>query len=57
MNDNPKETEAHEAARPMKVVTARDGSRWLCDVDVSEDGDLAAQGCWRCSEIAFTRDD
>jgi hypothetical protein len=57
MSDTSKEIEAHEPARPMKVVTDRDGNPWLCDADVDEDKDLAAQGCWRCSEIAFTRND
>jgi hypothetical protein len=47
--------EAHTAARPMKVVVDEKGCNWLCDREVDEGGDLEAQGCWRCSEMAFTR--
>jgi hypothetical protein len=50
-------TEPHHAARPMKVVEDNDGCRWLCDADVDEDKDLKDQGCWRCEELPFTRDD
>ena len=49
--------EAHDAARPMKVVVAGDGCTWLCDAEVEEAGDLEAQGCWRCAEVPFTRND
>jgi hypothetical protein len=49
--------ESHKAARPMKVVVDVNGCTWLCDADVNVDGDLKEQGCWRCDEIAFTRDD
>jgi hypothetical protein len=49
--------EPHHAARPMKVVLDDDGCRWLCDADVDEDKDLKEQGCWRCGDLAFTRDD
>lgn len=49
--------EPHHAARPMKVVEDNVGCKWLCDVDVDESKDLKAQGCWRCGELAFTRDD
>jgi hypothetical protein len=51
------EPEPHRAARPMKVVVADDGCTWLCDADVDEDGDLGKQGCWRCGDLPFTRDD
>ena len=50
-------TEPHHAARPMKVVVDRDGCRWLCDAGVDESRDLKEQGCWRCGDLAFTRDD
>ena len=50
-------SEMHSAARPMKVVTDTDGCTWLCDRDVDENGDLEEQGCWRCSEVPFTRND
>ena len=49
--------ESHKAARPMRVVVDDNGCTWLCDADVSEDRDLKEQGCWRCDELAFTRDD
>jgi hypothetical protein len=47
----------HHAARPMKSVKDKDGDMWLCDLDVDESGDLRKQGCSRCAEMAFTRDD
>jgi hypothetical protein len=47
----------HKAARPMKVVVDKNGCRWLCDADVDTSKDLASQGCWRCAELAFTRND
>jgi len=50
-------TAPHLAARPMKVVVDDDGCRWLCDADVDERKDLKEQGCWRCGDLAFTRDD
>lgn len=46
----------HQAARPMKVVVDDDGCNWLCDSNIDESSDLAQQGCWRCSDMAFTRD-
>ena len=30
-----------------------DGNGWLCDKDIDPDRDLAAQGCWRCEDMAF----
>jgi hypothetical protein len=50
-------TKAHKAARPMRVVIADDGCNWLCDSDVDESQDLRKQGCWRCGDLAFTRND
>ncbi len=47
--------EPHRAARPMKVVVDEKGCYWLCDMNVDENRDLAPQGCWRCSDMAFTR--
>jgi hypothetical protein len=41
----------------MKVVVAKDGCTWLCDVGVDETKDLKEQGCWNCGEVTFTRDD
>ena len=46
-------TRTHEPARPMKFLRDRDGDGWLCDMDVDPSGDLEAQGCWRCGEMAF----
>ena len=51
------EREAHHAARPMKVVADEAGTRWICDKEVDERRDLRQQGCWKCGELAFTRDD
>ena len=50
-------TEPHKAARPMKVVVDDDGCTWLCDAGVDEGKNLKEQGCWRCADLAFTRDD
>lgn len=50
-------TVPHEAARPMKVVVARDGNTWLCDAGADESRDLKDQGCWRCEDVPFTRND
>ena len=45
----------HKAARPMKVIVSTGGCHWICDADVDESKDLEGQGCWRCSDMAFTR--
>ena len=50
-------SEPHKAARPMKVVVADNGCTWLCDASVDESKDLEDQGCWRCAEAPFTRND
>jgi streptogramin lyase len=46
-------------ARPMVVVTDRDGSHWLCDEGIDPKKGLEEQGCWQCGDehFAFTRDD
>jgi len=44
-------------ARPMEVVFEKDGNHWLCDKGVDPERDLAAQGCWRCGDFPFTRQD
>jgi len=49
--------EPHTPARPMEVIIDDNGTPWLCDRGVDPERDLAAQGCWNCGEIAFTRDD
>jgi hypothetical protein len=45
--------ETHKPARPLKYVQDKEGNGWLCDKGIDPDGDLRAQGCWRCDEIAF----
>ena len=47
----------HQAARSMKVVMDERGDPWLCDAGTNPKGDLAIQGCWRCGDMAFTRND
>ena len=49
--------ERHHAARPMKVIRDTKGDLWLCDSDVIPSRDPAKDGCWRCGEMAFTRND
>lgn len=46
-------TTTHVPARPMKFFKDKEGTGWLCDKDIDFAGDLRAQGCWRCDEIAF----
>ncbi len=47
----------HPSARPMEVVKDERDEWWLCDKGVDRRRDLARQGCWRCGEHAFTRND
>ena len=46
-------------ARPMIVVTDRDGNHWLCDEGINPKKSLEEQGCWQCGgeHFTFTRDD
>ncbi len=46
-------TSTHKPARPLKFFKDKDGNGWLCDKDIDADGDLEAQGCWRCEDMAF----
>jgi len=46
-------TNTHEPARPLRFFKDKDGNGWLCDEDIDFEGDLAAQGCWRCEDMAF----
>lgn len=46
-------TETHHPARPLKYFKDKDGNGWLCDKDIDFDGDLEAQDCWRCEDMAF----
>lgn len=56
-NDETKSYTPHAPARPMKVVVDQDGCNWICDASADENADLARQGCWRCSDANFTRND
>jgi hypothetical protein len=47
----------HPGARPMKVFLDDNRCTWLCDKDTDPDKGLEKQGCWRCSDLAFTRND
>ena len=49
----PATTDTHIPARPLKFFKDGEGIGWLCDKDIDPDGDLRAQGCWRCDEMAF----
>ena len=49
--------ESHKAARPMKIVEDKDHDLWLCDENVHNIENLREQNCWRCAEMAFTRND
>ncbi|MBW1806683.1 MAG: hypothetical protein JRJ87_00725 [Deltaproteobacteria bacterium] len=46
-------TDAHKPARPLKFFKDKEGNGWLCDKYINFDGDLEAQGCWRCEDMAF----
>jgi len=39
--------------RFLEFVKDKDGNGWLCDKGIDHDGDLRAQGCWRCDEVTF----
>ena len=47
----------HPGARPMRVFLDKEGCLWLCDKDVDPKKDFDMQGCWRCKDMAFTRND
>ncbi len=47
----------HPGARPMQVYIAEDGCWWLCDKGIDPKKDFEKQGCWRCKDLAFTRND
>jgi hypothetical protein len=51
------EVDPNHPARPMEVVFDKAGDHWLCDKGVDPKGDLASQGCWRCGDFPFTRQD
>lgn len=47
----------HPGARPMKVFRDAEGGLWLCDKGIDPNKGFAEQGCWRCEDLAFTRND
>jgi len=47
----------HPGARPMQVFRDNDGCLWLCDKGVNPVAGFEQQGCWRCRDLAFTRND
>jgi hypothetical protein len=47
----------HPGARPMQVFIDDVGCWWLCDKDIDPKKDFQKQGCWRCKDMAFTRND
>jgi len=51
------EVDPNHPARPMEIVFDEEGNHWLCDKGVDPKGDLATQGCWRCGDFQFTRQD
>ncbi|HDS00688.1 MAG TPA: hypothetical protein ENO22_00660 [candidate division Zixibacteria bacterium] len=47
----------HPGARPMVVYSDDEGCMWLCDKGTDPERGLHEQGCWRCRDLAFTRND
>ena len=47
----------HPGARPMKDYLDNDGCMWLCDKGTDPAKDFSQQGCWRCRDLAFKRND
>lgn len=47
----------HPGARPMQVFKDVDGELWLCDKGIDTGKSFVLQGCWRCRDLAFTRND
>jgi hypothetical protein len=47
----------HPGGRPMMVFRDKEGCLWLCDSDVDTKKSFEDQGCWRCRDLAFTRND
>ncbi len=47
----------HPGARPMEVHLDKNGCLWLCDKGIDLSGDFEKQGCWRCRDLPFTRND
>jgi len=47
----------HPGARPMEVIVDPEGCWWLCDKGIDRSKGFEQQGCWRCQDLAFTRND
>lgn len=47
----------HPGARPMEVFLDKDGCMWLCDKGIDPNKSYEGQGCWRCQDLQFTRND
>lgn len=47
----------HPGARPMQVFLDKEGCMWLCDKNIDPKKGFEEQGCWRCKDLAFTRND
>lgn len=46
-----------ESARPMQFIVDKNGCVWVCDQPVDPEKPLKEQACWKCSDMAFTRND
>jgi hypothetical protein len=47
----------HPSARPMQVIVDKEGCLWICDKPVNPEKPYKEQACWKCSDMAFTRND
>lgn len=47
----------HPGARPMQVFLDKEGCMWLCDKGIDPGKGFEQQGCWRCRDLQFTRND
>jgi hypothetical protein len=47
----------HPSARPMQFIVDKTGCIWVCDKPVDPEKPLKEQFCWKCSDMAFTRND
>ena len=47
----------HPGGRPMQVFKDEYGELWLCDKGINPKLGYLRQGCWRCGDLAFTRND
>lgn len=47
----------HPGARPLQVYLDEEGCMWLCDKGIDPRKGFEQQGCWRCRDLQFTRND